>query len=148
MPRIERSASAAERLASPQSEADISAAIRLALGSEPDLVLWRQSVGVFAVLDEVRGEVRTQRAGLPKGSADLVGILSMPCALIGDAPCAERRRVGRFFALEVKTRRGVVSDDQRKWHALVYRHGGFVAVVRSVDDARAALARARAGLCE
>ena len=104
------------------SEGAIQDAIRLALASEPGLVLWRNNVGVA----EHRG-VRV-RYGLAVGSADLVGCLD-----------------GRFVALEVKTATGRVAPEQKLWLDLVRRYGGFAAIVRSVDEARAAIARARAG---
>jgi hypothetical protein len=50
---------------------------------------------------------------------------------------------GRFVALEVKTPTGRVSPDQRRWADLVRARGGYVATVRSVDEARAAIAEAR-----
>ena len=37
---------------------------------------------------------------------------------------------------------GRATPEQRLWLDLVRRHGGFAAIVRSVDDARAAIARA------
>lgn len=108
----------------PGPEATISHDIRLALGSEPDLVLWRNSTGA----GEVEG--RWQSWGLCKGGADLVGMLG---------PHA------RWFCLETKSKRGRHEDDQKLFAALVRRHGGFYALARSVADARAALERARAG---
>jgi len=107
-------------------EGTILRSIRLALGREPDLVLWRLSAGI--TVDVATG--RRYRAGLVPGAADLVGIL---------APA------GRWFALEVKSARGRVSSEQRRWGELVQRMGGFWCVVRSVDESRAALARARSG---
>ena len=68
------------------------------------------------------------RYGLAVGSADLIGCLG-----------------GRFIALEVKAAAGRTSPEQRQWLDLVRRNGGFAAVVRSVDEARAAIARARRG---
>lgn len=113
-------------------ETILQAEIRLALGRERDLVLWRNAVGQA---EHTGGDGRTfhQAFGLSKGSADLVGIL---------APA------GRFVALEVKTATGRVRPEQVVWLALVRSRGGFAAVVRSVDDARSALERARAGACE
>lgn len=105
-------------------EARLQYAIRKRLGREPGLVLWRNSTGVAQTED------RTIRYGLAVGSADLIGIL---------APA------GRFVALEIKTPTGRVSEEQRLFLALVQRQGGFGAVVRSVDEAVAAIARARAG---
>ena len=110
------------------SEADIQDAIRLALGAEPDVVLWRNNTGLAD--HGPRGRVRY---GLAQGSADLVGIL------------APR---GRWLALEVKADRGRVTPEQRAFLTLVRSHGGFAAIVRSVDDAREAIARARNGESE
>ena len=50
--------------------------------------------------------------------------------------------------LEVKTAVGRASTEQRQWLELVRRHGGFAAVVRSVEEAHAAIARARTGAKE
>ena len=103
--------------------------IRLALGLEDDLVLWRNNVGVAQFDNGSRVAY-----GLAPGSADLVGIL---------APS------GRWFCLELKRLKGGrVEAEQKLWHALVRRMGGFCAVVRSVDEARAALERARTGATE
>lgn len=107
------------------SEGHIQDEIRLALSDEPGLVLWRNNSGVA----EHRGQ--RVRYGLAVGSADLIGCLD-----------------GRFIALEVKTAVGRASLEQRQWLDLVRRHGGFAAVVRSVDEARAAIARARKGEIE
>lgn len=113
-------------------ESVLQAEIRLALGRDPSLVLWRNAVGQA---EHVAGNGRTfrQAFGLARGSADLVGIL---------APS------GRFVALEIKTPTGRVSPEQTTWLALVRSRGGFAAVVRSVDEAIAAIERARAGASE
>lgn len=105
-------------------EAELQQQIRLALGSQPDCVLWRNAIGTAVTPDG-----RTSRFGLCVGSADLIGI----------GPH------GRFFALEVKTHTGRVSPEQDRFLSLVRARGGFAAVVRSVDDAVAALERARGG---
>lgn len=115
------------------SESQIQADIRLALGLEPGLVLWRNSVGVTRSWDATTGAERVVHAGLPVGSADLVGILTLTSG------------VGRFLALEVKSARGRLRPEQVTWLELVRRMGGFAAVVRSVDEARAAVWRARRG---
>lgn len=108
------------------TETDLMQAIRLALGRERDLVLWRNNVGVA----RPHPDQRPVRYGLCVGSSDLVGIL---------APA------GRFFALEIKTPTGRATTEQGLFLALVRQRGGFAAIARSVDDARAALERARAG---
>jgi len=116
------------------TEADILRAIRLALGNEPDIVLWRLGSGVMKT-----PAGRVVRLGLNiNGAADLIGIL---------APG------GRWFALEVKCR-GRLSREQRQWLALVQSMGGFATCIRehvpaaAADAAHAALARARAGESE
>ena len=107
------------------TEGHIQDEIRLALSDEPGLVLWRNNVGIA---DQRGARVRY---GLAVGSADLIGCLN-----------------GRFVALEVKTSTGRATPEQRLWLDLVRRHGGFAAIVRSTDDARAAIARARTGASE
>jgi hypothetical protein len=114
-------------------EAEIQHAIREALGQELDLVLWRNAIAHAEKWDATSGAVSHVRAGLPDGSADLVGVL---------APS------GRWFALEVKSEKGRLRPAQVQWLALVRRMGGFAAVARSVAEARAALGRARAGASE
>lgn len=79
---------------------------------------WRNNVGA-------RGRVHY---GLAKGAADIVGLVYP---------------TGRFVALEVKSEHGAVRDEQLDWAAHVERSGGYYAVVRSVAEARAAVAAAR-----
>jgi hypothetical protein len=102
------------------AERDIQAAIRLALGLDPGLVLFRNSVGYDAGA--------RQRYGLCPGSSDLVG-------------CCD----GRFIGLEIKSERGRSSPEQKRWADLIRSKGGFVAVVRSVDEALEAVDRCRSG---
>lgn len=111
------------------TEADIQFAVRAALGQEPDLVLWRNQAGVAHHCD-ASGRERVVRYGLARGAADLVGVL---------APG------GRWVALEIKRPGGRTTDEQELFLRLVRRMGGFAAVVDSVESARAAIDRARAG---
>ena len=121
------------------NESQILAAIRKDLGREPDLVLWRLSQG-----GAVSRGGQTYRAGLSvNGASDLIGMLTVD-GWLSPVPS----RIARFFALEVKAARGVVSKEQKLFLDLVRQRGGFAAVVRSVEDARAALERARAGASE
>lgn len=147
-----------------QHEGALSDAIREALGYEPRLVVWRNSIGLF----HAHGGGRVW-AGLPRGSADLVGVVD-----------------GRFVALEVKRpgeipTRALVEKllekvplrartlaalgaraewdravrelaeaerhvlEQEAWLEDVRRAGGFAAYVDSVEAARAAVTRARGG---
>jgi hypothetical protein len=102
--------------------------VRLALGREPDLEL---NVNIQGVFCDSRGIPR--HVGLSNGAPDLIGIL-------GPA--------GRLFALEVKSENGRLSKDQFLCIARWKKLGAFVAVVRSADEARAALQRARKGESE
>jgi hypothetical protein len=113
------------------TEAEIQHAIRLDLGREPDLRLFRNESGVATHAG--RNSVQRVRYGLAKGSSDLVGVL---------APA------GRFIALEIKSPTGKPTERQLMWLATIRRFGGFAAIVRSVEDARAAINRARAGASE
>jgi hypothetical protein len=108
-------------------------AVLLELGREPDLVLWKNNQSAGAKIDK-NGREYFGRAGLPKGSPDIVGILTW-----GSPP------TGRWFSLEAKTGRGELSPEQLDFAELVRKRGGFCAEVRSTEDARAALARARNG---
>lgn len=108
------------------NESQILSAIRKALGRKPDLALWRLSQGGAMT----RGG-QTYRAGLSvNGASDLIGVLGPG---------------GRMFALEVKAAKGRVSVEQAMFLALVQHHGGFAAVVRSVEEAEAAYERAKKG---
>lgn len=103
-------------------EGRLQAEIRLALGREPDLTLWRISPSAPGATG---GRVIKTA---PDGIADLCGIL---------AP------TGRWFCLEVKTPSGRVRPEQQQWAELIRSRGGFYAVVRSADEALSALAQAR-----
>ncbi len=101
-----------------QRESQVQVEIRLALGGEPELVLWRNNIGVA----EMHGRKVRFGVGGP-GGADLIGIFR-----------------GRFVAVEIKTSTGRQNDDQRKFQALVERKNGVYVVLRSVDDAQKWLA--------
>jgi hypothetical protein len=109
-------------------ESKIQYEIRRALGLEPDLELNVNTQGVFK---DDRG--CTHRVGLGVGTPDLVGIL---------APS------GRTFALEVKSATGRLTEEQKLCIARWRKLGAFVAVVRSADEAKQALQRAREGAAE
>jgi VRR-NUC domain len=98
--------------------------VQEALRAEPDLVLWRNSVGV------TEHDGRRVTYGLALGSSDLIGILGS---------------CGRFLAFEVKAPTGRLTEHQVRFLERVRQLGGFACVVRSVEEARAALGRAREG---
>jgi hypothetical protein len=107
------------------SEADLLRSIRDRFAVAPDVILWRNNTG--RLQDATR---RWVTFGLGVGSADLVGLV----------------RPGRFFALECKAGRGKETPEQLAWAKAVRAMGGFVATVRTVDEAIAALAACRSGI--
>lgn len=104
------------------TETDLLHRIREALVETGHVMLFRNNVGF--------DRERRVKYGLGLGSPDLVGLL---------------RPSGRLCGFEVKTPIGRVSKEQNLWHAAARSAGGFVAVVRSVDDAMLALHRALSG---
>lgn len=112
------------------AHSDAVSRIRLALGKEPDLVLWMNRPEHVERWNPTSGGAAHSTSGLPKGSADLVGILGP---------------FGRWISLEVKTGRGRLRPEQEAHLELVRKRGGFAAVVHTPEDAVAAIARARRG---
>ncbi len=99
------------------NETQIQTAVHDAIARTGRALLWRNNTG----------RIGRVSFGLGVGSADLVGLL---------------RGSGRFFALEVKSATGRLSVEQVAWARAVTAAGGFVACVRSVDEALRALEEA------
>lgn len=118
-------------------ETSIQREIEADLGAEPDLLIIRNSMGAARHTSD-DGKEFFVPYGLGKGSPDLVGLLRVRDHRF------YARDLALWFCLEVKTPEGVVEPDQEKCHEVWRRFGALVFVVRSVDDARAALAKARA----
>lgn len=100
--------------------------IRLALGTRPDLRLFRNNTGTLP--DPRTG--RPVQFGLARGSADLIGwrTVTVTPEMVGT-------RIAVFTSLEVKTLRGRLTPQQRSWMDAVRAAGGIAGVVRSVADA-------------
>lgn len=77
--------------------------------------VYRANVGMLYTPDG-----RKMRTGLPNGFPDLFGI---------------RKGDHQFFAIEVKTPTGKVSQYQRQQHYDLMHYGAIHGVARSVDDA-------------
>lgn len=88
------------------------------------------SLGVILFRNNSGMTRRRVRFGLAVGSSDLIGLL-VPS--------------GRFLAIEVKTATGKPTPEQDAFLDAVRAAGGFGAIVRSLDEAREAIARARDG---
>jgi VRR-NUC domain len=100
-----------------------------ALRREPDLLIYRQNVGAVK-MPMGDGRERFVRFGLTKGASDLLGVLAPD---------------GRIVAIELKSARGRTTPEQDAFLSGIRAFGGFACVVRSADEARAAIERARKG---
>jgi hypothetical protein len=155
------------------TEAEIQNRIFLDYGREPDVTLWRNNTGQakaevvtrkhlerllgFVTMPYKEGNVsyaaelirallkepqRFTRYGLAKGSSDIIGIVQTRQRT---GPRGEPENLhGVFLALEVKAERGVVSAEQQMFLDIVNRRGGIGRVVRSSEEAGAAINEARA----
>jgi hypothetical protein len=110
------------------SEAATLQAIRLGLGREPGLVLWRNNTG--AMKDHTG---RLVRFGLHPGSSDLIGFRSITVTadMVG-------QRVAIFAAIEVKDG-GRLTAEQRHFIDVVSAAGGFAGMARNPGQARMVL---------
>lgn len=106
-------------------ENELQRRIMAAIGAEKGLILMKNSVGV-ARYTSPQGREYTVPYGLGVGSPDLVGILD-----------------GRWFCLEVKAPGGRLTSGQSRIGDLWREYGAIVEVVRTAEEARNALERAR-----
>lgn len=108
------------------AETDIQQRIRLALGTSPNLRLFRNQVGCLP--DPKTG--RPVQFGLARGSADLIGwrTITITPDMVGS-------RLAVFTSIEVKTPTGRLSPAQHAWLGVVRGAGGIAGVARSVRDA-------------
>lgn len=107
------------------SEAAVLQRIRLELGREPAVRLFRNNVGV---LRDHRGV--PVRFGLHPGSGDLIGWRAVTIT-----PDMVGRTVAVFASVEVKDR-GKPTDEQRHWAEAVAAAGGLSGVATSPAQAR------------
>ncbi len=107
------------------AETNLQAAIWKTLSAETEARLWRNNVGTTRSADG-----RFVRFGLCPGSSDLIGLTPVVVT-----PDMVGQVVAVFSAVEVKTPRGRVTDEQQKFLDFVQRSGGRAGVARSVEDA-------------
>lgn len=107
-------------------ETDLQQRIRLALGTQPDLRIFRNQVG--SLPDPRTG--RLVQFGLARGSADLIGWRTVVVT-----PEMVGQRIAVFTSIEVKTPTGRLTPAQHNWQAAVRSAGGIAGVARSVADA-------------
>lgn len=97
------------------NEAQIQAAIRLALGQRDDIMLFRINVGKFRPLNGPQDRV-IQSA--PPGTPDLLGVI----------------KPGTALAIEVKDAKGRQRPEQVAFQKAWESRGGLYILARSVDD--------------
>jgi hypothetical protein len=116
---------AAERDVS-NPETDLQQRIRLALGTRPDLRLYRNQTG--ALPDPRTGRLVT--FGLARGSADLIGwrTITVTPEMVG-------QQLAVFTSIEIKTPSGRITPQQRNWLHAVRTAGGIAGVARTIPDA-------------
>ena len=120
------------------SETDPQRLIQLALTNEHGRC-WRNTNGeawhgrTFAVRDGrlVSGAAQRVKYGLAPGSSDLIGPQSV---LI--TPEMFGQRVAIFTAVEVKSERGRLAPEQRRFIDVIQELGGIAGVARSVEEAQ------------
>jgi len=101
--------------------------IRLELGREPSLRLFRNNTGSLP-------DPRTKRPvqfGLCKGSADLIGWKQVTIT-----PDMVGQQMAVFASIEVKTPTGRLTPEQKNWMDAVQAAGGVAGIARSVEDAQ------------
>ncbi len=108
------------------AETDLQQRIRLALGTHPQLRIFRNQVG--SLPDPRTG--RLVQFGLARGSADLIGWRTIVIT-----PDMVGQRIAVFTSLEIKTPTGRLAPAQRHWLQAVDQAGGIAGVARSVGDA-------------
>jgi len=108
------------------SETHLQQEIRLALGTRPDLRLYRNNCG--SLPDPRTGRLVT--FGLARGSADLIGWRTVVVT-----PEMVGQRIAVFTSIEVKTPTGRLRPEQQAWLGVVRGAGGVAGVARSVSDA-------------
>ena len=108
------------------AETDLQQRIRLALGTRPDLRIFRNQVGQLP--DPRTG--RPVQFGLARGSADLIGwrTVTVTPEMVG-------QQIAVFTSIEVKTSTGRLTPQQRSWMNTVTVSGGIAGVARNLADA-------------
>ena len=119
--------------------------IRKSLAERRDSVWWRNQVGQAVYY---RGGTTCSRCkqptlnarkfvvpyGLSKGSSDLIGIVPVNLRTVIGGMHTDAT-LGVFAGLELKTKRGRETEEQKLFRSLVNKQGGAIKVVRSVEEA-------------
>lgn len=121
------------------TEGNLTKKILLELAKKyPNLRLFRNNTGTGwqgKVIKHTASQLilenpRPLRAGLIKGSSDLIGLQSIEIT-----PEMVGQRVAIFTAFEVKTFKGKASPEQFNFVQFVKKFGGISGIIRDFDDA-------------
>jgi VRR-NUC domain len=120
------------------TESQIQAEILRALGSRPDVRLFRNTCGTGWSGQHISGagnvvtigNARFVRYGLTPGSADLIGWqrITVTEQMVGGD-------LAVFTSIEVKGPSGKLTPDQDNWRRVVSSAGGAAGIARSVAEA-------------
>ena len=126
------------------TEAEIQKAILQYLATRKNLVFWRQNSGSF-VAPVIRAIASVlDKFGLGRKK---IAIMAAVKKAAGYYKCASETGIpditviyrGVYVGLEVKTKKGKLTKDQKVMHERMKKNGIIVRVVRSVDDVKIAL---------
>lgn len=95
------------------------------IGSRPDCRIFRNSVGFGCSING-----NPQKFGLCAGSGDLIGIQKITIT-----PDMVGKTVGRFVSIEVKSDKGRVSQEQKRFAEIINKFGGKAFIARSAEEA-------------
>jgi hypothetical protein len=97
----------------------------LAVGCDPDVMVWKQPVGLFRALTDPDRKVLV---GI-KGQADSIGVVKITIT-----PEMVGKQIGVAFAPEFKTLTGPQRERQKDWQASFEARGGLYRLIRSAAE--------------
>ena len=111
--------------------------ILFAIGALPDVRLWQRRVGLATPVKFVEG--KCVPIGKPiyfgiKGESDLQGIIRIRKMKFGSQVVQLTRPLGLMLAIEVKTGKGELTEEQEKWKKMIESFGGIFIEARSVEE--------------
>lgn len=108
----------------------------LAVGQRPDVLIWKQPVGLFRQYEPPHAPVRV---GTP-GQSDAMAVVAVTIT-----PDMVGKTIGVAVAPEFKTTGGKPSQRQKDWRAAFEARGGIYDLVRSPADMVELVARVQRG---
>ena len=126
-------------------EAEIQKAIMQYLATRKDVVFWRQNSGSFVapVIRAIAGVL--ERFGLGRRKIAIMAAVKKAaghykCTSVSGIPDITAIYRGVYVGLEVKTKTGRLTKDQKVMHELMHKRGVKVVIVRSVQEVMKVLA--------